>query len=60
MRRKCFRADCRQRDDAFTWLQRAVQDRADQLIYLTADPRLDSWRSDPRFSELVHRVGIPP
>jgi TolB-like protein len=46
-------------DQAFEWLDEAFRARSDQLIYLNVDPRLDSIRSDSRFTELVRRVGIP-
>ena len=46
------------KDDAFQWLEKAYNDRSDMLIYLNADPRLDSIRSDPRFLDLAHRVGL--
>ena len=46
-------------DQAFEWLEKAFGGRSDQLIYLTVDPRLDALRSDPRFADLVRRVGIP-
>jgi len=48
-----------QRDQAFNWLQKAYQERSDQLVYLKVDPRLDPVRSDSRFADLVRRVGIP-
>jgi TolB-like protein/DNA-binding winged helix-turn-helix (wHTH) protein/Tfp pilus assembly protein PilF len=47
------------RDQAFEWLEQAFRDRSDQVIYLAVDPRLDAIRSDPRFDNLVRRVGIP-
>jgi serine/threonine-protein kinase len=43
---------------AFDWLERAYTQRADDLIYLNVEPRLDTLRSDPRFSDLVRRVGL--
>lgn len=47
------------KDRAFEWLENAYRDRSDVLIYLNVDPRLDSIRPDPRFADLVRRVGIP-
>jgi hypothetical protein len=47
-------------DEAFTWLNRAYDDRSYILAeYLTTDARLDSLRSDPRFDELRRRIGLP-
>ncbi len=48
------------KDKAFEWLEKAYSDRAYYLsVYLTTDERLDSLRSDPRFKDLVRRIGIP-
>ena len=46
-------------DQAFAWLDKALRERSDQVIYLRVDPRLDPVRADPRFADLVRRVGIP-
>ena len=47
-------------DEAFTWLNRAYEERSYILVeYLTTDARLDSLRSDPRFDELRRRIGLP-
>ena len=45
------------KNDALQWLDRAYRERSDMLIYVNADPRLDSLRSDPQFIDLAHRVG---
>jgi hypothetical protein len=45
---------------ALRWLERAYQERSDGLVYLGVDPRWDGMRSNPRFAELVRRVGLPP
>jgi serine/threonine protein kinase/Flp pilus assembly protein TadD len=48
------------KDEVFTWLNRAYDDRSYFLaVYLNTDSRLDSLRSDPRFGELRRRVGLP-
>lgn len=45
---------------AFAWLQKAYEDRSPRLILLKVDQKLDSLHSDPRFADLVRRVGLPP
>jgi TolB-like protein/Tfp pilus assembly protein PilF len=48
------------KDKAFEWLERAYSDRAYYLsVYLTTDARLDILHSDPRFVDLVRRIGLP-
>lgn len=46
-------------DRAFEWFNKAYVERDFYLIYLKVDPRLDCIRSDPRFTELYRRVGLP-
>ena len=41
-----------ERDLAFEWLTRAVQERSGWLAYLRVDPRMDALRSDPRFESV--------
>jgi hypothetical protein len=48
-----------EKDEAFAWLNRAYQERSYLLTYLTVDERLDKLHADPRFDELVRRVGLP-
>jgi tetratricopeptide (TPR) repeat protein len=48
-----------EKGSAFQWLGRAYQERSGWLPYLNVEPRLESLRSDPRFQELVRRVGLP-
>jgi TolB-like protein/Tfp pilus assembly protein PilF len=45
-------------DEAFAWLQRAFEQRSIWLGYLNVEPQLDQLRSDERFQELLHRVGL--
>jgi hypothetical protein len=45
-------------DAAFDWLDTAFEDRADCTAFLDIDPRLDPLRDDPRFEELLVRVGF--
>jgi predicted Zn-dependent protease len=48
-----------ERDEAFAWLDKAVEDRTPFALFLKPSPYYDSLRSDPRFAELLRRVGLP-
>jgi predicted Zn-dependent protease len=52
-------ADLGDKDQAFRWLNTAYQERDYWLLSLKTDFLLDPLRSDPRFAELVHKVGLP-
>jgi hypothetical protein len=45
------------KEEALGWLEQAYEERAAQMIGLKSD--FDSLRSDPRFQDLVRRVGAP-
>lgn len=47
------------KDTAFRWLGKAASERSTFLVYSKWEPRLDPLRSDPRFKELLNRVGLP-
>ena len=46
-------------DKSFEWINKAYDERSNWLVWLKSDPRWDPIRSDKRFAELVHRVGLP-
>ncbi len=52
-------ADLGDKDQAFRWLNTAYQERDALLEGLKTDFLLDPLRSDPRFAELVRKVGLP-
>jgi serine/threonine-protein kinase len=45
-------------DDAFHWLEKAVDERDGLLIYLKVGSAFDGLRLDRRFSEILARVGL--
>jgi len=47
------------KDRTFAWLEKAYQERSWYLLSLKSDPKFDSLRADPRFQELLRRVGLP-
>lgn len=49
-----------QNDEAFDWLEEAYRERFWMMAFLQVDPRLDALRPDPRFTDLLRRMGFPP
>ena len=47
-----------EQEQVFQWLERSYQDRAWDIINLKVDPNFDPRHADPRFAELVRRVGV--
>ena len=47
-----------ERDQALTWLDKAYQQHSPMMTWLKIDPRFDSIRQEPRFQELMRRVGL--
>lgn len=54
-----FYADLGDKDQAFAWLNTAYHERDAGMISLKTDFRLYSLRSDPRYTELVRKIGFP-
>jgi TolB-like protein/DNA-binding winged helix-turn-helix (wHTH) protein len=48
-----------EKDQAFAWLDKGYEQRAFQMQWVRLDPRWDSLRSDPRFQDLMRRMGFP-
>jgi len=52
-------AELGDKDDAFHWLDAAYREHDRYLLDLKTDFLLDPLRADPRFAELVRKVGLP-
>jgi tetratricopeptide (TPR) repeat protein len=48
-----------EKNQAFTWLSKALEERSGFLVYIKCDRRFDGLRSDPRFQDLLRRMNLP-
>ncbi|MGH9855492.1 MAG: tetratricopeptide repeat protein, partial [Blastocatellia bacterium] len=48
------------RDQAFAWLNKAVEERFAYLIYLNVEPLFYSLHADQRFADLARRINLQP
>jgi tetratricopeptide (TPR) repeat protein len=46
-----------EKDAALTWMDRAFAEHCSPLVYQNVEPALDPLRPDPRFDNLLHRLG---
>ncbi len=49
-----------EKDQAFAWLEKAYEDRSGSLILLRVWLQSDMLRADPRFADLLRRIGLAP
>ena len=47
------------KDQAFYWLNRGIEQRSCSMVFLKYDPFQDRLHSDPRFADLLRRIGLP-
>jgi serine/threonine protein kinase/TolB-like protein/Tfp pilus assembly protein PilF len=52
-------ADIGDKDHAFEWLNTAYQEHCVYLVIVRVDYTFDSLRSDPRYAELMRKIGFP-
>jgi TolB-like protein/Tfp pilus assembly protein PilF len=45
-------------DHSFAWLDKAFNERSEYLVYLPTEPLADPLRGDPRFLQLLQRLGL--
>ncbi len=48
-----------EKDEAFRWLEQAYKDRDPELLWLGTEPMFDPLHGDPRFADLLQRIGVP-
>jgi eukaryotic-like serine/threonine-protein kinase len=47
-----------EKDEAFKWLDKALEMREGPMVYLKVEPFFKELRSDPRFDNLIAKVGL--
>jgi len=47
-----------ERDETFSWLERAFEQRDPKMVFLKVEPKWNNLRDDPRFQDLLQRVGF--
>jgi hypothetical protein len=52
-------AELGDKDPAFEWLNTAYREYDSELIGIRTNPAMDSLRSDPRYAELIRKIGLP-
>jgi hypothetical protein len=45
-------------DPGFRYLQQSIANRDPDILWIQVDPRLDPYRNDPRYIELLKRTGL--
>jgi serine/threonine protein kinase/Tfp pilus assembly protein PilF len=48
-----------EKDEAFRLLEKGYEERSAGMLYLAIDPFWDEMRSDPRYTDLLRRIGLP-
>jgi hypothetical protein len=54
-----FYARLKRNDEAIGWLEKGYEERDFRMTLLSVSPEFDGLRSDPKFRELVRRMGLP-
>jgi hypothetical protein len=52
-------ADLGEKDQAFTWLEKAYSEKSNAIGYIKVMHRMDGLRSDPRYTALLKKMGLP-
>ncbi len=47
-------------DEMFAWLDKACEERSVLLPFVAVSPMADPYRADPRYQELLRRMGLGP
>ena len=48
------------KEQTFAWLDKAAAEKSGGLEVIKVVPAMDPWRSDPRYLDLLKRIGMRP
>jgi eukaryotic-like serine/threonine-protein kinase len=54
-----YYAELGEKDQAFSWLEKACAEKSDLAGYVKVEWRMESLRSDPRYAALLKKIGLP-
>lgn len=46
-------------DSAFSWMEKSVAKHEESLVSMGVDPKFDPIRDDPRFEDIMKKIGLP-
>jgi Flp pilus assembly protein TadD len=49
-----------EKDEAFAWFEKSIDERESRVVYLQMDRRLDSLHDAPRWTDLLRRINLVP
>jgi serine/threonine-protein kinase len=49
-----------EKEQVLDWLEKAYEERDVRLVFLKIDPKWDGLRTEPRFNDLLRRIGLAP
>ncbi|MFL6335301.1 MAG: hypothetical protein ACJ754_18470, partial [Pyrinomonadaceae bacterium] len=55
----CAHTQLGNKDEAFFWLRKGAESKVSGLTDVSVMPFFETLHSDPRFADLVRRVGLP-
>jgi hypothetical protein len=47
------------KDQVFRWLEKGYEECSNQMVWLAVDPLWYQLHSDPRYIDLLRRIGLP-
>jgi hypothetical protein len=48
------------RNETLAWLERGYREREPRMVFLKVEPKWNNLRDEPRFQDLLRRVGFKP